>query len=125
MGTVVIYSQNRLTATLIAEVIADQAQVIVCSSAEDVEQQCARHRPDVVVITAIAPLLNGSNIIRSIRPTGERRPTIFVVAWHQSEHIVLCLLESGVDQYMTFPISIGRLENKLRAYMNTESNFSK
>lgn len=113
MGKIVIYSQHNHVATIIAGAIAGDAEIIYCDSAEDVVRQCFKHNPDLVIIVAVAPFLNGSHLIQRIRLSQERKPAIYVIAWHQSEHIVLGLLECGVDQYMTLPVCMGRLRNKL------------
>lgn len=119
MGKIIIYSQQIYTATLIAEVIADTADVEYCDTPEELIRHCIEHKPDLVIIIAIAPFLNGSHIIRRIRFRGGRRPAIYVIAWHQSEHIVLSLLECGVDQYMTFPICMGRLQSKINQFLQS------
>ena len=119
MGKIVIYSQHNHVATIIAETIAGSAETIFCDSAEDVVRQCFKHRPDLVIIVAIAPFLNGSHLIQRIRLGQEHKPAIYVIAWHQSEHIVLGLLECGVDQYMTLPVCMGRLRNKLHNHITS------
>ena len=70
--------------------------------------------PDIVILLAVAPFIDGSEFIGRIRRRGTRRPAVYVVSWHQAEHIVLSLLEAGVDQYLTFPVSMGRLYGKVR-----------
>ena len=37
----------------------------------------------------------------------------YVVSWQQSEQTVLSLLECGVNQYLTFPVSLQRLRAKV------------
>ena len=64
----------------------------------------------MVIILAIAPLFEGSELITNIRATLRYRLPIYVISWQQSEHVVLSLLECGIDQYMTFPICMSRLK---------------
>ena len=52
-------------------------------------------------------------MVRLLRPPGLRRPLVYVVAWQQAEQSVLSLLECGVDQYLTFPVSLQRLRTKV------------
>ena len=35
------------------------------------------------------------------------------MAWQQAKQSVLSLLECGVDQYLTFPVSLQRLRTKV------------
>ena len=53
------------------------------------------------------------DVVRLLRPPGLRRPLVYVVAWQQAEQSVLSLLECGVDQYLTFPVSLQRLRTKV------------
>ncbi|MBQ5622655.1 MAG: response regulator transcription factor, partial [Alistipes sp.] len=59
------------------------------------------------------PLINGSDLIRQLKAKVTHQPQIYVISWQLSEQVVLGLLEMGVDQYMTFPISIERLKSKI------------
>ena len=53
-------------------------------------------------------------------PAGLGRPLVYVVAWQQAEQTVLSLLECGVDQYMTFPVSLQRLRTKIANALNRQ-----
>ena len=70
----------------------------------------------------VAPLLNRSVDIKTLRnnPTQQKpkahHRAIYVITWHQSQHMVLSLLESGIDQYLTFPISALRLRSKVEEF---------
>ena len=55
-----------------------------------------------------------------LRPAGLGRPLVYVVAWQQAEQTVLSLLECGVDQYMTFPVSLQRLRTKIANALNRQ-----
>ncbi len=120
---IVIYSRRSGVAALIAEVIGcDSTNVVCCTSAEQVVATCAYRRPDLVIILAVKPFIDGSELIRRIRLNDKRKPPIYVIAWQQSEQIVLSLLECGVDQYMTFPICMSRLRGKSHMQLNIETD---
>ncbi len=68
---------------------------------------------DLVIVLDATPFLCDSDAVRRLRPTGLRRPAIYVVSWQQAEQTVLSLLECGVDQYMTFPLNLHRLRAKV------------
>ena len=110
---IVIYSSCSAAATLVAEIVGcDSSRVICCTSTEQTIATCTHQTPDLVIILAIRPFIDGSELIKRIRQGNKRQPPIYVVAWQQSEQIVLSLLECGVDQYMTFPICMSRLRGK-------------
>lgn len=110
---IVIYSRCTSAATLVAEIVGcDAASVVCCTSAEQTIATCTHQTPDLVIVLAVRPFIDGSELIKRIRQGNKRQPPIYVVAWQQSEQIVLSLLECGVDQYMTFPICMSRLRGK-------------
>ena len=111
---IVIYSHRSASAALIAEIVGcDSAEVICCSSPDQMIATCIHKQPDLVIILAIKPFIDGSELIKRIRTNDKRNPPIYVIAWQQSEQIVLSLLECGVDQYMTFPLNPARLRSKI------------
>ena len=70
--------------------------------------------PDLVIILSLSPFIEGLPFVEELRRHTLGRVPIYVIGWQQSERAVLSLLESGVDQYMTFPISLHRLYGKIR-----------
>ena len=120
--TIVIYSERSATASLIAAILGTAAaRIVCCSSAEQAIVACQRERPTIIIVLSVAPFIDGSEFISRIRPRGKSSPAVYVVAWQQAEQTVLSLLECGVDQYMTFPICMGRLRIKTEAQLNTRS----
>ena len=120
--TIIIYSPQAEARALIGAIVADLgAQVVGVESAERLLCLASELRPSLIIMLDIGPLLNGSEIVARLRRAQQesepqrpqpRRTAIFVVTWQQSEQCVLSLLESGIDQYLTFPISIERLRHK-------------
>ena len=118
---IVIYSHRSAAAALIAEIVGcDSTNVICCSSPDQMIATCIHKKPDLVIVLAVKPFINGSELIKRIRTNDKRNPPIYVIAWQQSEQIVLSLLECGVDQYMTFPICMSRLRGKSHTQLNIE-----
>lgn len=68
---------------------------------------------DAVVVLGAAGFVSGRLSAGMLRRCGGGRPEIFVVSWQHGEQTVLGLIESGIDQYMTFPLSLRRLCVKL------------
>ena len=90
-----------------------------CTDGSEPLRQLCRHRTfDLVLVLHAARFLCGGNPVRELRPAGLRRPAVFVLSWQQSEQTVLSLLEAGVDQYMTFPVSLQRLRRKVADALN-------
>lgn len=90
-----------------------EAEVRCVSGVMQMQRLCRKMLFDLIIVLYTSPFLCGYDLVRALRPGGLRRPLFYVVSWQQSEHTVLSLLESGVDQYMTFPISLQRLRGKV------------
>lgn len=97
-----------------------RAEVRSASDVAEMERMCRRILFDVVIVLHVAPFLCGRDVVREVRPAGLRRPLFYVVSWQQSEQTVLSLLECGVDQYMTFPLSLQRLRAKVANDLNRQ-----
>ena len=118
---IVIYSADSSSGSLLEAMLSGLgAEVVEVESQERLTAIVTSLRPSLVIISHIAPLINGYDIAQRLRgelrahhPAARRTP-IFVVAWQQSEQMVLSLIESGIDQLLTFPISIERLRHKAR-----------
>lgn len=90
-----------------------QVEVRCASDVDQMRLLCHRMLFDLVIVLQTAPFLCGRDLVGELRPMGLRRPLLYVIAWQQAEQSVLSLLESGVDQYMTFPLSLQRLRAKV------------
>lgn len=91
---------------------AGMVAVCVCE-ASAVEADCRRGRFGCVILLGSARLADGRLSVERLRPRGVRRPEIYVLSWHHSEHTVLAMLECGVNQYITFPVNLRRLCRKI------------
>ena len=117
---IVIYSPTSPLATLIAQIIEDSStQIICCTQPHQIIPLCRHEQPSLLIILAIAPLFEGSELITNLRTSLRYRLPIYVISWQQSEHIVLSLLECGIDQYMTFPIGMSRLRYKAIEHLDS------
>lgn len=121
MHKILIVSDDVFMRDLIRLSLADmQAEVRCSASGKEMELLCGRVLFDLIIILRTAPLLSGSDMIRSLRPAGLRKPLFYVISWQQAEQTVLSMLETGVDQYMTFPVSLHRLRTKVANELNRQ-----
>lgn len=70
--------------------------------------------PDLVIILSLTPFIAGLPLVERLRRRSVGRIPIYVIGWQQSERAVVNLIRCGVDQYMTFPVSLHRLCGKIR-----------
>ncbi len=114
MHRILIASDDEFSRDLIRLALRGvEAEVRGCGCGPEWERLCARAGFDLVIFLQSAPFFCGRAAIAALRPEGVRRPLVFVLSWQQSEQTVLSLLECGVDQYLTFPVSLQRLRAKV------------
>lgn len=95
-----------------------QVEVVALNGDGEALTDAERHIAgcDKVVILGSAGFVSGRLSATGLHDAGgthERRPEIFVISWQHDERTVLGLIDGGVDQYMTFPLSLRRLCVKL------------
>ncbi len=61
----------------------------------------------------IAPFLGGGDLVGRLCRRSAPRPSIFVISHLRHEPTLLALYESGVDQFISFPLSPHRLLRKV------------
>lgn len=115
MHNILIVSDDLFIADLLMAALGDlEVQLYSERSVERAAAACRSGRYDLVLLLTVGALLCKCGGVETIRPRGLKRPRIYVLSWQQSEQIVLSLLEQGVDQYLTLPISLERLRGKIR-----------
>lgn len=107
---ILIASPNNMLTTLLRHSLLTPGHIIF--SCDNEQEFCKLYRSGEfgVVVTSFAhPFINGNNIIKECR----HKPSTLLISWQQNQHTVLSLYESGIDQYMTLPVSILRLTAKI------------
>ena len=73
------------------------------------------HRHYALILTAFcAPLLAGYRAASRLSGGSSRKSSLFVIAENPSSSEVVALLERGVEQVVTLPISTTRLRSKIQ-----------
>ena len=93
---------------------AGKVEVVAAANDGDADRiaDCIADCDTVVVLGAAwfsSGRLSAEALRNGCRRHGDRRTEIYVVSWQHGEQTVLGMLESGIDQYMTFPLSLRRL----------------
>lgn len=119
MGRILIISDNDFRRDMIRHALAGIPAEIHCTrEAGPARELCRRTAFDLVIALSAAPFRSGCLEFGELHPAGTRRPKVYVITWQQSEQTALSLFESGVDQYMTFPVNLRRLKNKVSNDLN-------
>ena len=121
MHRILIVSDEEFLRDVIRLSLADmQADVRCASDVSDMQRMARRMLFDLVIVVGTSAFFSGCDVVRTLRPAGLGRPLVYVVAWQHAEQTVLSLLECGVDQYMTFPVSLQRLRTKIANALNRQ-----
>ena len=79
--------------------------VLVATSGESALQRAQQARPDIVLLDAVMPGMDGFEVARRLKATPETAaiPIIFMTGLTDTEHVVAAFAAGGVD-YVTKPI---------------------
>ncbi|MDR3347813.1 MAG: response regulator [Helicobacteraceae bacterium] len=85
-----------------------------------------RYRPDIVITDVEMPLMDGLDLVKSIRAISRDVPIIITTA-HNDESFYTKAIEAGVDKFLTKPLRISTLYNALyrfvrSIYLNRQAN---
>ncbi|MFI3324170.1 MAG: hypothetical protein SNI45_06935 [Rikenellaceae bacterium] len=110
----IVASEAIHTETIQLALNAPQITISCVDSSQCLLERCATQRFELIIFLSIVPYFTSMNIIEQMRrELGERLPVIYVISHSHSKRTILTLLECGVSQYMTFPINLYRLRNKV------------
>ena len=113
MRKIVIHSASAELRALIRGLLSDiEALFIPSSTREELFRICRTSKCDLVLTDDVRMFMNGSDAISQIRQDGYL-PQIFVMSHDLSEDTVTALLEEGVNQFITLPVTPERLCRKV------------
>ncbi|MBE6174863.1 MAG: response regulator [Rikenellaceae bacterium] len=113
MKSIIIHSSKGEFRALLRGVAANCSTTICeVSTREELFSLCEANRFDMLLTDDIRMFMNGSQAMQRIRPA-TMRPQVFVFAHDLSEDTIVALLEMGVNQFITLPLSPTRLRRKL------------
>lgn len=90
-------------------------EVVTASDGAAALEMAHAESPDLIVLDLMMPELDGLTVCRSLRQVSET--PILVLTARTGELDKIIGLESGADDYMTKPFSLGELQARLRALL--------
>jgi DNA-binding response OmpR family regulator len=94
----------------------DGFEVRLAGDGESALRSIAEHRPDAVILDVGLPGIDGTEVCRRLRATGNWTPVLFVTARDDEVDRVLGL-ELGADDYVTKPFSPREVVARVRAVL--------
>ena len=97
---------------------SDGRTVLVAPSGEAALRTAGRVTPDLILMDAVMPSMDGFEACRRLKATPglAHVPVIFMTGLTETEHIVHALDSGGVD-YLTKPIDIDELRARIRVHL--------
>ncbi|PKR87287.1 DNA-binding response regulator [Pleomorphomonas diazotrophica] len=125
--TVLVVDDSPETLGFLTEAMeADGVIVLVATSGRQALAIAGRVTPDVVLMDAVMPEIDGFETCRLLKalPALAHVPVIFMTGLSETEHIVRGLASGGVD-YLTKPIDLDELRARIRVHLaNARANLS-
>ncbi len=113
MSKLVVFASDPIEGHLIALSLTGLGlPVVELSSQETLDAVCRQGDVALVVMLGSAEVLASATEVRR-RNTGRPRPKLYLLSWHHTASTATALLEQGVDQTLTLPVSITRLRRKV------------
>lgn len=81
-------------------------------------------RPDLIVLDVMMPELDGFEVVRRLRDTGNRTPVIFLTARDATDDRVRGLSEGG-DDYMVKPFAVAELVARVKLRLAPTSEIAR
>ena len=93
------------------------------SAANGVQGLALCSQADLLLVDIMMPVMNGLNMVETIRAGGDRTPVIFLTAKDQTSDIVEGL-EVGGDDYLVKPFKLDELVARVRSALRRAKNTS-
>jgi two-component system response regulator MprA len=94
----------------------DGFEVDVAADGREAIQRLAAGRPDAVLLDVLMPLIDGLEVCRRMRDTGDRTPVLMLTA-RDAINDRVAGLEAGADDYLPKPFALEELLARLRALL--------
>lgn len=120
---IIIEDEETLANNLADKLRHDGFNVTMATDGEDGLEKIRTSQPDLIILDIMLPQLDGLSICRMVRqdPTTLHIPIIMLTA-RGTEVDKIVGLESGADDYIVKPFSLGEFLARVRAVMRRTSN---
>jgi two-component system response regulator MprA len=116
LRVLVIDDDDAVRSAIRRALLLDGHEVLVAPTGQDGLSQAATAVPDALVLDLGLPDIDGMEVCRRLRTTGNRTPILMLTARDAVEDRVEGL-EAGADDYLVKPYDVRELRARLRAIM--------
>jgi two-component system response regulator MprA len=117
MGRVLVVDDEPAVRESIERVLRhDGFEVAVAADGREAIRRLAVVRPDVVLLDVLMPQIDGLEVCRRMRDTGDRTPVLMLTA-RDAVNDRVAGLEAGADDYLAKPFALEELLARVRALL--------
>ena len=114
MKVLVVDDEKNIVDILSFNLKKEGFEVVSAYDGEAALEQYEQHRPGLILLDVMLPLLDGFDVCRKIRETDNLTPIIMLTAREEETDKVLGL-DLGADDYITKPFSLRELQARIKA----------
>ncbi len=92
-------------------------EVIYCKNGEEALEAYHNHKPDLIILDVMMPILDGFSVAKRIRGLDNRTPIIFLTAKSQAKDVVEGF-EHGANDYIRKPFSMEELIVRIKSLLD-------
>lgn len=101
-----------------AEAFAEEPyRLALASTGEQVLEEIARQRPDLVLLDEAIPGLGGYEVCRRLKSDAGLRAVPLILVSSASEEAIVRGFEEGADDLLRKPLSVAYLKTKIRVWL--------
>jgi two-component system response regulator MprA len=120
MRVLVVEDDDEVRAALRRALMLGGWDVVLAEGGQEGLDKAATDVPDVIVLDVGMPDIDGLEVCRRIRRTGQRTPILMLTARVEVPDRIAGL-DAGADDYLLKPYDVGELQARLRALVRRES----
>lgn len=113
MKILVVDDEKEIRTLLRVALEASNYVVVEASSGQEGIDSCAVHSPDLIILDLMLPDMDGTVVLERLRAF--TRAPVIVLSVRDRDEAKITALDSGADDYLTKPFSVGELLARIRA----------
>lgn len=115
---------NLITLAALLKNYFPEAEILMSVSPSEGIELASKHRPDVIIVDYIMPVMNGIEVCKKLKsdPETSISPVILITASDTTPEIRAAAIESGADAFITKPVDEIELAAQMKAMLRIKNS---
>ena len=124
MALILAVDDNPVITEFVEDILCPEHEVRTAANGEEALGSVAEHRPDLVIIDVMMPVMDGIEAVRRLKADPDTRhiPVIMLTALGKDEDIVRGL-DAGADDYMEKPFSTKIFNARVKSHLRSKAYY--